>query len=186
MKSFLQVFLVYGLYLILIFINYPVITRYYDTKNAELETSRANAASLTGQIYGLKTEISQIEQENTRLLAEKPELEKKIADLKNKFLTAEKFPAFLKDLQTVCLSNNIEIITLEQTVAKEFTGKYYRSTFRLNARGTYSNLTKFLGQTESFSYLLTIKDFSILGVDTKTGILNVRLNMMIYLRENKA
>jgi Tfp pilus assembly protein PilO len=186
MKSFLQVMLVYGILLVLIVINYPLIEKQYSAGLTRLDGTKANVADLTSKIENLHTEIANIEQENSKLLAEKPDLEKKISELKNRLLTEKDFPSFLKNLQDICLQNKIEIVNLEQTVAREFTGKYYRSTFLLNAKGTYSDLAKLLGMTESFTYLLTIKDFFILNVDVKTGILNVRLNMMIYLRENKA
>lgn len=185
MKSLLHAGLAYLVILIILLAN-PLIFFRYSGRKTELKTRFESCESLKSQITSIRLDIETLTAEVFILENDMPVLRKNIDSLHSMLLTEKDFPQLLKDIQDICRTNQIEITLLEQTGEKELRSSYRKCFFLLKASGSYDNIVRLLGQTESFRYLLVIKDFNIDNIRPENGNLDIRVNLLVFLRESKA
>jgi len=184
MKSLLQVIIIYTGILIIILGNFGIYSS-FNSKKTKTVTILKNAISLKEKIISSKKEVENLKNDAVKVAEQKKDLEKKLATLKKNLLTRKGFAELLSKLQSISSKNLVLIKSMEQYTGENAPTDYEIAGFKLVATGTFTNLVNMLGEIEGLPYLLNTTNFSLIDIDEKTGVIEVNLDIMVYLRKEK-
>lgn len=184
MKSLLQVIIIYT-GIIAILLGNALIFHEFRAKRTETLKIIKKANTLKQKIISSKNEIKTLKDDAIKMAKQKEELENKLDTLKKNLLTKKEFGELLSKLQIISSENRVLIKSMEQYTGDNAPVDYEIAGFKIAATGTFTNLVNMIGEIESLPYLLNTTNFSLNDIDIKTGVIEVNLDIMLYLRKER-